>query len=357
MKAEDIQSADDLEVWLNGLPEEQALQVAPLIASRAALRLFPVWAECCAHLNGKESEDSRSPHFFNGLRCYNFMLVLSQPRPNGKRVYDFSTPFIKISFRLPGDFSKYPVLAAITGKVAFEAAACALSKNTTSRAVRATQDALGCTKSVLLSYSQTASIFSIKDNNYNHLSVISSDAISFEEGQEFLHLPLWPIGEDPIATIWAEAAPLFDRHPAWSVFKDLYENALHARPQNWPLLNELAQKDEAFWTGTDTEVLDRIAEVMEGFERIRLLDETRAVKGLIEQALPEGAASAFQRSDNNPPELIENAEPQQQVLIIWAGLDQVEHELSKAKPDKSLLAEIAGWVKKALLAFLRKCGD
>ncbi|MBE1289473.1 MAG: hypothetical protein GJ679_05640 [Rhodobacteraceae bacterium] len=265
MKAEEIQTADDLEAWLNGLPEEQALQVAPLIVARAALRLFPVWAECCAHLNGKESEDSRGPHFFNGLRCYIFMLVLSQPRANGERVYDFSTPLMKIAFRLPEDFSKYPVLAAITGKVAFEAAACALRENTTSRAVRATQDALGCTESVLLSYSLSAPIFSIKDDNCNPLSVIVSDAISFEEGQEFLHLPLWPIGEDPLATIWAEAAPLFDRHRAWSVFKDLYENALHARPQNWPLLTELAQKDEAFWTGTDTEVLDRIAGVMEGF--------------------------------------------------------------------------------------------
>ena len=35
MKAKDIQSADDLRAWLKGLPEEQALRVAPLIACRA----------------------------------------------------------------------------------------------------------------------------------------------------------------------------------------------------------------------------------------------------------------------------------------------------------------------------------
>ena len=96
---------------------------------------------------------------------------------------------------------------------------------------------------------------------------------------------------------------------------------------------------------------------MDNFERLRLLDETRAINGVFEEGLPAGAASAFQRSHNNPPELIENAEPPQQVLIIWAGLHQVEPELSNAKPDKALLAEIAEWMKKALLAFLRKCGD
>ncbi len=41
MKAKDIQSADDLRAWLKGLPEEQALRVAPLIACRAAMRVLP----------------------------------------------------------------------------------------------------------------------------------------------------------------------------------------------------------------------------------------------------------------------------------------------------------------------------
>ncbi len=44
MKAKDIQSADDLRAWLKGLPEEQALRVAPLIACRAAMRVLPFWA-------------------------------------------------------------------------------------------------------------------------------------------------------------------------------------------------------------------------------------------------------------------------------------------------------------------------
>ncbi|WP_340301177.1 hypothetical protein [Roseobacter sp. HKCCD5988] len=92
-----------------------------------------------------------------------------------------------------------------------------------------------------------------------------ADATAVEQGEDLTKLPLLPDGADPHAEVWENATPLFQRHPAWSVFKDLYENALHARPQNWPLLNELAQKDEAFWTGTDTEVLDRIAGVMEGF--------------------------------------------------------------------------------------------
>ena len=123
------------------------------------------------------------------------------------------------------------------------------------------------------------------------------------------------------------------------------------------LLREVVLIGDGIWRAGPKAVAERIAEVIDNFERLRLLEETRSIKGVIEEALPDGAASAFQRSHNNPPELIENADPPQQVLIIWAGLDQVEHELTKAKPDKSLLAEIAEWMKKALLAFLRKCGD
>ena len=43
MKAEDIKSADDLEAWLKGLPEDQALQVAPQIASCAGKRVFTIY--------------------------------------------------------------------------------------------------------------------------------------------------------------------------------------------------------------------------------------------------------------------------------------------------------------------------
>lgn len=98
-----------------------------------------------------------------------------------------------------------------------------------------------------------------------------SDAEAFEAGRDVINLPLWPDGADPLAQVWENVTPLFQRHPAWSVFKDLYENALHARPQNWLLLTELAQKDVAFWTGTDTDVLDRIAGVMEGFALSRAI--------------------------------------------------------------------------------------
>jgi hypothetical protein len=98
--------------------------------------------------------------------------------------------------------------------------------------------------------------------------------------------------------LWPDKAlpsELLSRFPAWSVFKDLYENALNARPQNWPLLTALAQKDEAFWTGTDTEVLDRIAEVMEGFalsatyngERIEVNPPTQKLMLVGEGALPD----------------------------------------------------------------------
>ena len=147
-------------------------------------------------------------------------------------------------------------------------AAVALAANAAAASVGATfvtaSSSSSSSASASASLAAIAAVDSAAVTSAVHAAYIA-DATAVEQGEDLTKLPLLPDGADPHAEVWENATPLFQRHPAWSVFKDLYENALHARPQNWPLLNELAQKDEAFWTGTDTEVLDRIAGVMEGF--------------------------------------------------------------------------------------------
>ncbi|WP_340303590.1 hypothetical protein [Roseobacter sp. HKCCD7870] len=231
MKAKDIQSADDLRAWLKGLPEEQALRVAPLIACRAAMRVLPFWAR------SKQDDLAALPVFWCSLSNVASHENRATIRKFGRRA---SQP-------TAADSSSVALVAYAAASAADAAVASAanVAAASTSLAAIAAVDSAAVTIAVHAAY--------------------IADATAVEQGEDLTKLPLLPDGADPHAEVWENATPLFQRHPAWSVFKDLYENALHARPQNWPLLNELAQKGEAFWTGTDTEFLDRIAGVMEGF--------------------------------------------------------------------------------------------
>ena len=49
----------------------------------------------------------------------------------------------------------------------------------------------------------------------------------------------------------------------WGFWHDWYQRTLECRPQNWPLLLEIATQEDDFWQGTDTEVNARIAEIAE----------------------------------------------------------------------------------------------
>ncbi len=268
MKAKDIQSADDLRAWLKGLPEEQALRVAPLIACRAAMRVLPFWAR------SKQDDLVALPVFWCSL--------------SGVASHENRATIIKFGRRASQPTAADSSSVALVAYAAASAAdaAVASAANAAAASVGATFVTASSSSSSSSSASASASLAAIAAvdsaavTSAVHAAYIA-DATAVEQGEDLTKLPLLPDGADPHAEVWENATPLFQRHPAWSVFKDLYENALHARPQNWPLLNELAQKDEAFWTGTDTEVLDRIAGVMEGFAISRAIpfDYTESMGG------------------------------------------------------------------------------
>ena len=264
MKAKDIQSADDLRAWLKGLPEEQALRVAPLIACRAAMRVLPFWAR------SKQDDLAALPVFWCSLSGVASHENRATIRKFGRRA---SQP-------TAADSSSVALVAYAAASAAD--AAVALAANAAAASVGATFVTASSSSSASASapLAAIAAVDSAAVTIAVHAAYIA-DATAVEQGEYLTKLPLLPDGADPHAEVWENATPLFQRHPAWSVFKDLYENALHARPQNWPLLNELAQKDEAFWTGTDTEVLDRIAGVMEGFAISRAIpfDYTESMGG------------------------------------------------------------------------------
>lgn len=353
MKAEDIQSADDLGAWLKGLPEDQALRVAPQLAFRAAARVFPLWGSIETRSTTSRSDASSLPLL--RAMCLQW-IAFSDIQGLNKNVFRSCRKYV--SEGVNGGFQ--------------------IVRPAASNMLR-TRAAVGNVIVSMIEQKHFDTIWRANDSidhaavekNFIDISVVDplrGDALFYGELElsndssetRLINFKLWPTqppdwftrADRETRAIWAEDPE------TWSFWERWWDGLISGTmPFPLELLREVVLIGDGIWRAGPKAVAERIAEVIDNFERLRLLEETRSIKGAIEEALPDGAASAFQRSHNNPPELIENADPPQQVLIIWAGLDQVEHELTKAKPDKSLLAEIAEWMKKALLAFLRKCGD
>ena len=255
LKAEDIKSADDLGAWLNGLPKDQISQVAPQIAHRAAMRVLPVWA---AYWSNFENEIISGVSVF---RCHLLCAVALHDRNadfdyelfKAKSVWQPAASHALTSFKHVSSRDHQHALSEVSAYIA--------------KAARQAAEHAGHAVSIVRrTYRREANIIFSAAKLGAAESALTADIVAWESGKTVSDRPLFLPDNDVMQRTWTEAAPLFERHPAWAVFKELYENTLHARPQNWPLLTALAQKDEAFWTGKDEEVLDRIAGVMEAFE-------------------------------------------------------------------------------------------
>ena len=150
-----------------------------------------------------------------------------------------------------------------------------------------------------------------------------------------------------------KAQPLLRNTPGGEFWIDWYQRALDGRPQNWPLLRDVALIDDALWEEGGEALrreIDRIA------ERHRLLEEVRRLKAELAEAGSATAAIAH-RSHNQPPELLpsHSVEIAATVQIIAAELDEAEKELQQQQPSPSRLRQIGQAIRKAAMSVLAYC--
>mgnify|MGYP003668978079 FL=1 len=99
-----------------------------------------------------------------------------------------------------------------------------------------------------------------------------------QEGAELGSRALFPDATPyAIASHWA-AVQQRPGGSEWEFWLNWYRRLLEGRPQNWPLLFEIAIQDDAFWQGSDAEINARIAEIVAKHEQPppTLSDETLA---------------------------------------------------------------------------------
>jgi hypothetical protein len=238
-----IQDRETLEVWLKGRSREDAI----CIAHRAAMRVAPLfWMrlnEDWARHRGLTALDSLLPLLTSGIaRRY--------PTREAMDAAAFATT---IAFAAVNSIESASLDPDAAFAFAFAAYAAAAAPEATDAAGDAT--------------------FAATDAAISWLGV-GMDCAALEAGGDPFTLPLWdgPVPEQ-IADAWARTRQHWARAggPVWAFWTQFYENALAGRPQDWPLLHDIALIPEEDWKGGP----DRVHPIIEGM----LLDRARQSTG------------------------------------------------------------------------------
>ncbi len=91
-------------------------------------------------------------------------------------------------------------------------------------------------------------------------AALRSDCERIAAGGDLRSAPLFP---GPAPAWFERNAGELPATSDWSFWRDWFERATEGRPQNWPLLLEIAIQEDAFWQGADADINARIATIVE----------------------------------------------------------------------------------------------
>ncbi|AOZ69852.1 hypothetical protein LPB142_11410 [Rhodobacter xanthinilyticus] len=333
MQASEIRDEKTLQAWLAARPETTQQRDAVIIAHRAAMRVLPLFVqelnEGWAQKHGLTALPVLRPNLTSGA-------TVGNPAPEVKKAAVFAAT----------------------------AAAAATTRSATTRSAAATRSATTADSAAFAAaFAATAadSAFAATTADSAFAAAawtqIQSDAAKLETSANPEQSALWPDAPEALQQAWATARAWLTVHPGHDFWIRWYEAALAGRPLtgDWEthdeLLTDIALIPDEDWEKGAEHIAALIAEIE---ARHRLLAETRRLK--TELAPMVTAAAAAPIGHNHPPEPLDDAPLPQQLTIIWAMLDNAELELSKPKPDKSVLRKIGTSLKNAAIAIARYCG-
>ncbi|WP_299845489.1 hypothetical protein [uncultured Paracoccus sp.] len=140
------------------------------------------------------------------------------------------------------------------------------------------------------------------DDNIAFWSAVEFDVHSIIEGRGASDLRLWPDG-NPTEHLWAVARAILQQFPGGDFWVDWYQKALDGRPQNWPLLRDVAMIEEALWHEGGEALDRRIGDIRRDHalratangEQIEVNPQTGKLRLIPDAQLPEDMASYVRR--------------------------------------------------------------
>jgi len=246
-----IKDKETLEAWLRGRSQEDAIG----IANRAAMRVAPLfWIRLGENWARKGDLTA---------------LVSLWPLLTAGVARTYPTPEVKAA-----------ASADAAARTAFDIAAEAAA--TVVYAVDAAETAAYATAAAADSDAIDARNAGAESNYAAHLQSVRMDCATLEAGGDPFTLPLWdgPVPER-IADAWAQTRQEWVQAggPVWAFWTQFYENALAGRPQDWPLLHDIALIPAKDWQGGP----DRVHPIIEAMLK-RRADQEKG-KGEVAQDL------------------------------------------------------------------------
>jgi hypothetical protein len=270
VRAKDIKDAESLQAWLESLPQETedqretARRCAVTIAHRAAMRSLPYfWQATWKNVSPLRLEppgpNDRSIALGQTIRC---MLVSCVNT-------DAAFARTAISETKATEYPQLPIVGAALASVAADIRIAAVYAK-----VAASLPLRFLMPSKTLNESDVHSAQAATDFYTLFFNAASEDALALEQDVS-VGKSLWPadatVLQDQFFPFWLRFKnDLLSDNEGWRFWVEMYENALHGRPQDYDLLTKIALIDSADWDKGADHVNALIAQI-----RLEHIAETR----------------------------------------------------------------------------------
>ncbi len=256
---DDIRDRDSFKAWLE--ETSQPRQACVALAARAAARVLPlVWADAVTSAKYSALPFLRANLIASVVGLAPSGMLTEAEHANARRAVAVADAAVADAALAVGDLAAFAATnaalaaaAALAADAALAAYAAALAAHDAADAADAAWAALrlDCAQLVNGRSLRTSPLFPDVQPSWIANAI---QHINNAHPQSFSDVP-------NVAEIPNAAAIGSKESRDWSFWLDWYQRLLDGREQNWPLLLEIATRDDAFWQGSDDEVNARIAEI------------------------------------------------------------------------------------------------
>ncbi len=264
-KVEDIHDKESLKAWLGTQPRE----VSALIASRAALRVMPVWTDYCLFGDGQKRD--LTPVVVLRMNLISSVAAVS-PTDDMKEVARAAARAARAAVAARAD-------------AAYAAYAAAAAAADAARAVYAVYAVYAADAAAYAAVADDAAIVVYADA----WRAVRADARAIEAGEDVASAPLWPgTGSEanPLSDLWHKVASQgFTPDSPYDFWHRWYETLLDPTrhpPMPFDMLKDIALIAPKIWEGPPEALAAEIARIEAGY---KTQDQPAMSASRIEQAI------------------------------------------------------------------------
>lgn len=326
VQVSEITDRTSFEAWLEEVPEDRCYELAVALATRCALRVFPIWAGAEVEGTWNQGDDWKTLSLLHCLLASGVATKKAGPAirvVSGKLMHVAADIADSTRFTL-GATSRYAAVADAASDVSRAAALPAEA----SRSAALTADAV------------------------NLWSDLHKDIQELDGSDDLLSLPLWPEEvSSEIANAWSVGRSGMQANPGYSFWIRWYEAILEGRPltgtwqSHWQLMQDIALIAPEDWD----KGLEHVAGVIDLISQKHALQrEVARTKRALENET-FNAETLGKHRDNLPDDLppARVVQYRAQLREVLQELEAVEAALEPPVPDVEVLEEATGRLRAA----------